>query len=233
MHKSERLFQLVNYLRSRRLAVSADTLAQAFNVSVRTIYRDIQDLQSSGVSIVGEPGVGYMLSNADLPPLMFTLPELQTLLLGSKMVSQWTDPLFCEHAASALRKIEAVIPAPMKQALDDFPIMVARFGFDEQSKASIQIVRQAIELKQRVLLTYCDAKNESSQREIEPLGMVFWGGKWTLLAFCCLRNDYREFRIDRMQNAQLLEQSFVTTSTKSMNHYVELVRARYRDECQN
>ncbi|ATD07303.1 HTH domain-containing protein [Pseudoalteromonas piscicida] len=114
MHKSERLFQLVDLLKGRRLAVTAKSLADHFTVSERTIYRDIQDLQSSGVPIEGEAGVGYIIGDYPLPPMMFSYDELTALLLGSKMVGAWTDPELSAHAKAAIAKIEAVLPAHLK-----------------------------------------------------------------------------------------------------------------------
>lgn len=230
MHKSERLFQLVNCLRRRRYAVSAETLAAELGVSVRTIYRDIQDLQSQGVPIEGAAGVGYLLGNGSLPPLMLTLGELQALLLGSKMVSHWTDPVFREQAENAIRKIEAVVPDSLKHALDDYPIMVASYDYDERCQQATRVVREAIEASQCVELDYQDVKGALSHRIIEPLGMVFWGGKWTLVAFCQLRQDYREFRIDRIVSASPYHSYFTTNDCKSMAHYVSLVKANYDAE---
>jgi predicted DNA-binding transcriptional regulator YafY len=227
MHKSERLFQLVNCLRGRRYAVSAESLATELGVSVRTIYRDIQDLQSQGVPIDGEAGVGYVLTNGSLPPLMLTLGELQALLLGSKMVSHWTDPVFREQAENAIRKIEAVVPDTLKQALDDYPIMVASYDYDDRCQQATRVVREAIDARRCVELSYKDVNGTPSLRIIEPLGMVYWGGKWTLVAYCQLRQDYREFRIDRVVAAKCCDQPFQTSNSKSMEHYVSLVKAKY------
>ncbi|MFC3032619.1 helix-turn-helix transcriptional regulator [Pseudoalteromonas fenneropenaei] len=227
MHKSERLFQLVNLLRGRRLAISARQLADKLAVSERTIYRDIQDLQSQGVPISGEAGVGYILTEYDLPPMMFTIAELQALLLGSKMVSRWTDPLFAEQAQSALAKIEAILPGALKEQLDDSPYMVAGSGYSLQQQHFNRDLRLAINQGLCVMLHYRDVEERLTERLIEPLGMVFWGGKWTLVAFCRLRQGYREFRLDRMVELSLSRTSFVTSADKCMGHYVELVRARY------
>ena len=102
VHKSERLFQLVNLLKGRRLAITAKQLAEKLNVSERTIYRDIQHLQTSGVPVEGEAGIGYLISECDLPPMMFSLEELQALMLGSRMISEWTAPQLAAKAHSAL-----------------------------------------------------------------------------------------------------------------------------------
>ncbi|WP_249364594.1 helix-turn-helix transcriptional regulator [Pseudoalteromonas rubra] len=230
LHKSERLFQLVNLLKSRRLAITAKQLAERLNVSERTIYRDIQHLQSSGVPIEGEAGIGYLIAQCDLPPMMFTVAELQSLLLGTRMASAWTDPVLSEHASSAMAKIEAALPEHLKQQIDDFPYVAASFGHTEDHQRFSSTLREAVVQKRQVRLQYKDAKDAFSERDIEPLGLVYWGGKWTIIGHCLLRNDYREFRLDRVCDITLLTQPFVLTQHKNMQHYIALVKAKYQEQ---
>ncbi|MDW7547687.1 YafY family transcriptional regulator [Pseudoalteromonas sp. McH1-7] len=230
MHKSERLFQLVNLLKGRRLAVTAKSLAAHFSVSERTIYRDIQDLQSSGVPIEGEAGIGYVIADYPLPPMMFSYDELTALLLGSKMVSAWTDPELSAHAKSAISKIEAVLPAHLKQQHEHSPYLVSSFKHGPQQQSFSAKLRAAIETQRCVTLDYKDALQQHSQRVIEPLGLVYWGGKWTLIAFCQLRSDYREFRLDRITAINKNELTYAVSPDKNLNHYVELVKAKYAEE---
>ncbi|TMP38811.1 DNA-binding transcriptional regulator [Pseudoalteromonas citrea] len=232
MHKSERLFQLVNVLKGRRLAMTAQQLAAHFCVSERTIYRDIQHLQCSGVPIEGEAGIGYLIADHALPPMMFNVEELSALLLGSKMVGAWTDPTLSEHARSAMAKIEAVLPDHLKQSQDSSPYLVSSFSHNEKQQQLNKQCREAIESKQCLQLSYCDVNHTATQRQVEPLGLVYWGGKWTLVAFCLLRLDYREFRIDRIQSAHTLDVCFEPHSEKSLSHYVALVTAKYAN-CSN
>ncbi|WP_394193178.1 helix-turn-helix transcriptional regulator [Pseudoalteromonas atlantica] len=227
MHKSQRLFQLVNILKSRRFAITAAELASRLDVSSRTIYRDIQHLQSSGVPIEGEAGTGYLIAHYDLPPMMFNLEELQALLLGTKMVSAWTDPQLAAHAQSALTKINAVLPQQLKQQVEELPYLVSAFSHDKNHQATTLILRQAINHKTCVCLSYQDANQQLSQRTVEPLGLVYWGSKWTLIAHCQLRNDYREFRLDRVQRIEASRTLFCTSEEKSLAHYMELVKAKY------
>jgi len=111
--------------KSRRFAITANELANKLQVSQRTIYRDIQHLQSSGVPVEGEAGTGYLIADYDLPPMMFTLEELQALLLGSKMVSAWTDPQLAAKAQAAITKINAVLPQQLKQQVEQLPYLVS------------------------------------------------------------------------------------------------------------
>ncbi|WP_105169849.1 helix-turn-helix transcriptional regulator [Pseudoalteromonas sp. T1lg23B] len=230
MHKSERLFQLVNLLKGRRLAITAKQLSERFDVSERTIYRDIESLQSSGLPIYGEAGVGYIIHDHPLPPMMFSLDELTALLLGSKMVSAWTDPTLSGHAKAAMEKIEAVLPTQLKQQSEQSPYLVASFNHGEQQQTFSALLREAINANYCVNLQYQDANDAQSVRIIEPLGMVYWGGKWTLVAHCQLRNDYREFRLDRMLDLSATTTPFVTSTRKNLEHYVALVRAKYAEQ---
>ncbi|CAM4198422.1 helix-turn-helix transcriptional regulator [Pseudoalteromonas byunsanensis] len=230
MHKSDRLFQLVNLLKGRRLAITAKQLAERFEVSERTIYRDIESLQSSGLPIFGEAGIGYIIHDHPLPPMMFSLDELTALLLGSKMVSAWTDPTLSGHAKAAMEKIEAVLPSQLKQQSEYSPYLVASFNHGAKQQAFSALLRDAINANYCVKLQYQDANNAQSLRTIEPLGMVYWGGKWTLVAYCQLRNDYREFRLDRMLDLTATTIPFATNTNKNLEHYVALVRAKYADQ---
>lgn len=227
MHKSERLFQLVNILKGRRFAITSRELAIRLQVSQRTIYRDIQHLQSSGVPVEGEAGTGYLIANYDLPPMMFNVEELQALLLGSKMVSAWTDPQLAAHAQSAIAKINAVLPEQLKQQVEELPYLVSAFSHDKNHQATTLLLRQAINGKVCVKIDYQDANQQASFRIVEPLGLVYWGSKWTLIAFCQLRSDYREFRLDRVQTINQSNELFVTSENKCLAHYMALVKARY------
>jgi predicted DNA-binding transcriptional regulator YafY len=227
VHKSERLFQLVNILKGRRLAMTAQQLATHFCVSERTIYRDIQHLQCSGIPIEGEAGIGYLIADHALPPMMFNLEELSALLLGSKMVGAWTDPTLSAHARSAMAKIEAVLPTHLKQSQDSSPYLVSSFNHTEKQQQLNKQLRQAIENKQCLQLDYYDVNKNVTQRQVEPLGLVYWGGKWTLVAFCSLRADYRQFRVDRIHAANTLDVYFEYHSKKSLSHYVALVTSKY------
>jgi len=228
VHKSERLFQLVNILKSRRFAITARDLAARLNVSQRTIYRDIQHLQSSGVPVEGEAGTGYLIADYDLPPMMFTLEELQALLLGSKMVSAWTDPQLAANAQAAITKINAVLPNKLKQHVAELPYLVSAFHHDKSHQTTTLILRKAITNKTCIEFHYLDVNQRPSQRIADPLGLVYWGAKWTLIAYCQLRCDYREFRLDRIQSIVPLTKTFDTNPQKSLTHYMELVKAKYQ-----
>jgi len=227
MRKAERLFQLITLLRGRRLVITANKLAEMLEVSERTIYRDIQALIMSGVPIEGEAGVGYFLdAKFELPPLMFTSEELLALLVGSKMVQTWGDQALAAGANSALEKITAILPDRLKNKSEHSPIVVPDYFKCDSTALRSQQIRQAIESTQRISIAYLDASDNISSRTIEPLGLVYWGAKWTLVAHCLLRNDYRQFRIDRIQQCHVTDEAFKLTDDKNLNHYLKQMEER-------
>lgn len=224
MRKAERLFQLITLLRGRRLAITANTLAEILEVSERTIYRDIQALILSGVPIEGEAGVGYMLDNTfELPPMMFTIEETLALLMGSKLVQTWGDKSLAAGASSAFEKITAILPDKLKQLSEQSPIFIPHYFRNEDHAQLNHQVRTAVESKHQITIEYEDAKYSYSNRIIEPLGLVFWGNKWTIIAYCQLREDYREFRLDRIKQCQTLSTTFTLNEQKNVEHYIALM----------
>lgn len=225
MLRAERLFQLTTLLRNRRTVLTAKQLSEHMGVSERTIYRDIQSLTLSGVPVEGEAGVGYRLSrHYQLPPLMFDRHEVEALLLGARMVSGWGDQEMARYAKQAVQKILAVLPDNLRQHDENLPLLVPQMsGVQNFYTAHSQALRTAIRERQLAEIDYQDATEESSTRRIEPLGLIFWGKVWTLVAWCQLRNQYRTFRLDRIQYLRLLEEKFETSETKSLNHYLKLM----------
>jgi len=197
--RADRLFRLVAELRGRRLAVTAQDLADALEVSSRTIYRDIADLAASGVPISGAAGVGYVLAaEYDLPPVMFTLTEVQALLVGNRMVRAFTDPELAKAASSAEVKLRAILGDEAKRFVDRQPYRVPVVGEGAELRQTHGQLRKAIEARQKLRLRYQDGTGKISQRIVWPFGIIGWQGRWTLLAWCELRRDYRQFRQDRI-----------------------------------
>jgi len=224
MRRAERLFQLLNILRNRRTAITADQLAGTLETSVRTIYRDVQSLVLSGVPIEGEAGVGYRLQgNFDLPPLMFDARELEALLLGVRMVRAWSDKDLAASSNSALQKILAVVPDALREKEKQFPVYAPEFAKTEKITAYSPIIRRAIENNNVISIDYARADGEKSTRFIEPLGLFFWGSVWTLLAWCQSRDDYRSFRLDRIVELTVTNQMFNLSDSKSVDYYLSHV----------
>lgn len=222
MKKAERLFQMMTYLRSRRTAVTAAVLADRMNVSERTVYRDIQSLILSGVPVEGEAGVGYILNiNSTIAPLMFNESEVEALMLGARLVKSLADDGMAEAADSALTKIRSVIPEPLMLQLNNriTPFLVPDVSRQEKTKFS-QVIRSAIQNNVTLVVEYTDVKNKKSEREVEPLGLIFWGANWTLVAWCKLRNGYRTFRLDRL--TKLVESGLLfEPQVHSLSEYIQ------------
>jgi predicted DNA-binding transcriptional regulator YafY len=198
MRRADRLFQIVQYLRGGRL-VRARQLSEWLEVSERTIYRDIADLQASGVPIEGAAGVGYILRDGyDLPPLMFTRDEIVALLAGARLIRAWGGAAMARAAEEAMIKIDAVIPDKTRVRQNEVEIHAFAPEMTEEVRALIDFLEMAADKRKCLSVTYFDAKGQSSERVLRPLGLWFWGKVWTLVAWCELRSDFRMFRLDRM-----------------------------------
>ncbi len=223
MSKSERLFELLTLLRSKRYAVTALELAERMQVSERTIYRDIQSLIQSGVPIHGEAGIGYILqAGSHLPPLMFTEKEMVALELGMRMARAWSDAELAEATRSASTKILSVLPDKLKRQVESFPILVPDFHIQTATAKRGQMLRHATDSQLKVCIEYTAENKKSTQRILQPLGQVFWGKVWTLIAWCELRNSYRNFRLDRIEKMTILDESFEITDTRSLAHFMSI-----------
>lgn len=208
MRRADRLFQLVQLLRTRR-AATGDQLAEVVGVSTRTVYRDIRDLQYAGVPIRGEAGVGYRLDRGfELPPLIFTSEELEGLVLGARMVATWGDTELARAVGSAMTKIEGVLPEGLRQVVLDTALFAPDFPRTHLMARDMDIMRRAIGEHRLLGFAYTRADGEDSERRVRPLGLYFWGNKWTLAAWCEMRRDYRSFRPDRMRGVTVLEDEF-------------------------
>lgn len=224
MRRADRLFSLVQALR-RRPVVTAATLARELEVSERTVYRDIRDLVGQGVPIDGEAGVGYTLRKGyDLPPLMFTEPEIEALVLGARVVESWGDPELGRAAREALARVEAALPGKLKQRADQTPLFAPGFHVRPRVAEHMSTLRAAIETRNRAFLSYRDAAGDASERTVRPLGLFFWGQTWTLGAWCELREDFRTFRLDRVEHLDILRDHFVEEPGKTLGDLFAAVR---------
>ncbi|MBD1833289.1 YafY family transcriptional regulator [Cyanobacteria bacterium FACHB-472] len=199
MRKADRLLQLVNLIRSHQ-PITAGQLAERIGVSVRTIYRYIDDLSVSGIPVYGEPGVGYALDeDFELPPLTLTPDEIAALMLGVEMLSQSTGTNLAAAAKTLLSKIGAVLPP---RSFDPTRTPVRALGeiLNDQSLRHWNDLYRGIQQQQAVTIVYLSLSEELSQRVVFPLGLFYWGEKWTVGTWCILRNAYRDFRVDRIQN---------------------------------
>lgn len=196
MRRTDRLFDLIQILRDGRLH-RASEMAARLEVSVRTIWRDMSTLMTSGLPVEGERGVGYILrAPITLPPMIMTSAELEALRLGVRLVAEGADPGLARAARGLASKIAAVTPTPTGPEPDDLFV----FSGNEAKRAAphLPILRQAVRKKLRLSISYIDQAGGESHRDIRPLQLEFWGRVWTLAAFCEARLDFRSFRVDRI-----------------------------------
>jgi predicted DNA-binding transcriptional regulator YafY len=227
MRKADRLFQLVNLIRSHQ-PVTAEQLAERVGVSVRTIYRYIDDLSVSGIPIYGEPGVGYTLDeNFELPPLTLTHDEIAALMLGVEMLSRSTGADLEAAAKTLLSKIGAVLPP---RSFDPTRACIRSLGnfFNDQSLRYWNDLYRAIQQQQAVRIEYLSLNEELSQRIILPLGLFCWGSKWTVGTWCTLRETYRDFRIDRIQDLNFASNFEFPSQEINLDTYTEFQLERMK-----
>ena len=222
MRRADRLFRILDVLRASAL-VTARELADRFEVSERTVYRDIQHLVLSGVPIEGEAGVGYMLRGFELPPLTFSQEEIDALRLGSRIVQSWADPELARAAEDAITKIEAAIPSEAQRSLGDSALFAPEWHFAEPIEVEVSHLRRALRDQNRVKLEYLDGVGDKSTRWVRPLAISFHGPVWMLAAWCELRDDFRTFRLDRIGGLEIGER-FELEPNQTLQAFIDRMR---------
>jgi predicted DNA-binding transcriptional regulator YafY len=216
MRRADRLFQIVQQIRGRRLS-TAEFLARRLEVSIRAVYRDVAALQQQGVPIEGEAGVGYrMRAGFDLPPLMFTKDEAQALVAAVRLARPSLDGGLAAQAEGALSKILAVLPAGARAAAESLAVFAPLSGMTPQMSERLARLREATESRHKLRLEYLDLGDARSERTVRPLACFFWGPVWTVAAWCEERADFRNFRVDRIQNLALLDERFRDEAGKTL-----------------
>lgn len=227
MRRADRLFEIVQHLRGGRL-LTAQGLADRLEVSKRTIYRDLVDLQANGVPIEGEAGVGYVLSSDyHLPPLSFKADEIAALVIGARMAEAWAGQELAQAAKEALVKIEAVLPDGMRSQLQDANMFAPDFLMPREIKLKLDELRQATDLRSYIQIDYESLEGKLTVRKIRPLGLFFWGKVWTLLGWCEMREDFRSFRVDKIRHLQLLQEAFLKENGRELHDF--LLKAQRRN----
>lgn len=209
MPRSQRLLDLIQLLRQHRYPIPGKVLAQSLGVSLRTLYRDIATLQSQGATIEGEAGVGYVLAPGYmLPPLMFSEEEIEALVLGARWVMDRTDHQLSQAGRGLLAKIEAVLPEDMKESMNNSSLLVGPGEVVPNNNLLLETLRRSIRREQKIEIHYKDLKGNSSQRTVWPLALAFFDNVRILVAWCELREDFRHFRTDHIQDLQELKTRF-------------------------
>lgn len=229
MRRAERLFRLVAELRARNVS-RAEDLAAYFEISVRTVYRDIAHLQASGLPIEGEAGVGYILRPGfDLPAMTFTFEQLDALAMGLAFVEAAGDSSLAEAAAEVRAKVQAALPEPEKRKLENAPLFASRR--DGRAAPVTKIIRNAVRDAKVLRLQYRDSEEGLSDRRVRPLAIWAFTDGWLFAAWCELRNDFRAFRIDRILAIEETGDHFVSRHDEDLQAYLKVkllvTRPRY------
>ncbi|GAC1031102.1 YafY family protein [Pseudomonas sp. No.21] len=204
MSRSQRLLDLLQILRRHRYPVAGHALAAELGISLRTLYRDIATLQQQGANIEGGAGLGYVLRPGfELPPLMFSLGEIEALVLGMRWVARRGDRQLMGAARDVLAKVGAVLPPALREELETSTLLIGPAPASEIPDALLQQVREVIRLEHRVQLDYRDAEGQASQRVVWPFALGYFEQTRVLAAWCELRQGMRHFRLDRV--AELLD----------------------------
>lgn len=208
MRRADRLFRLVQLVRGRRLS-TGEWLAARLEVSLRTVYRDIADLQAQGVPIEGEAGVGYRMgAGFELPPLMFTQSEAKALVACVRLAQSRLDPELAQSAEQALHKIVGALPAAARAAAESLVLHAPVGPLDARTRECLLQLRRATEARRKLRLHYQDLQGAASERIVRPLGCFYWDAVWTLAAWCELRQDFRNFRVDRIVRLEVQDEAF-------------------------
>jgi predicted DNA-binding transcriptional regulator YafY len=210
LDKTERLFAIMDALRRHRRPVTAAALAEQQGVSVRTLYRDVQTLIGLGAPIDGEAGVGYMLkAGFFLPPLMFTAEELEALVLGGRWVEALPDAELSAAARNALGKIATASPEDLRDRMGNTALWPVRSSWDDVgSQPLLGVLRQAIRDERVLQIRYADEQGRTSERAVWPIALAYYEQKQIVAAWCTMRDDFRNFRIDRIVSADVAEGRF-------------------------
>jgi predicted DNA-binding transcriptional regulator YafY len=209
LSRAERLLELLQVLRRKKYAARGRALADELGISLRTLYRDIETLRAQGAPIEGEAGVGYLLKPGfTVPPLMFTIEELEALMLGARWVLDRGDGRLGLSARNALAKIVAVLPPALAAELDSGSLRIAVKERPRIDDAILRTLREAIRGDRKVTIVYSDSKAQATRRTIWPFALVFFDEVQLVSAWCEERGDFRHFRADRIGECVALETGY-------------------------
>lgn len=228
MNRLDRLQAILIQLQSKKI-VKAQEVADRFDISLRTVYRDIRSLEESGVPIGAEAGVGYFLmDNYSLPPIMFTHEEASALLFGEKLMEQMSDESMKQNFVSSIYKIKAILKPSEKEHLEKLYNTVAVFNRNSRNGESNSLflseIQQSLANKQVLNILYKSKKDDTPQeRSVEPIGLCNYATRWHLFAWCRLREDYRDFRLDRISSLEVTPEKFDDKRLISLDEFLKTI----------
>jgi predicted DNA-binding transcriptional regulator YafY len=229
MNRIDRLFGILIFLQSKKY-VTADKIAEKFNISVRTVYRDIKALCGQGIPVSFEPHKGYFIVQGYfLPPVSFSSEEANALLLMERLVAGFADQSIQTHYSSALQKVKAVLRHQQKEKLEqlDNNIRLQLPACINNNYQYLSLLQNAVCTKQMIQLEYENSNKVVSTRTTEPIGLIFYAFSWHVIAWCHLRGDYRDFRLSRIVNMRCLEVPFAKADHISVDEYMQLLPVNY------
>jgi predicted DNA-binding transcriptional regulator YafY len=207
MLRATRHRKIIDLVRRSRRPITAQSIADRLEVTVRTVYRDVAALIGDGVPIRGEAGVGYVMAQGyDLPPLMFTPDELEALMLGARMVAARADEETARAADEVIAKVTAAIPTELQPVLVEAPLYAVPIRRRERDRVGLRVLREALRAERKVRVRYVDEKGEETERIIWPLSIGYFDHRRLVVAWCELRDDFRHFRTDRINSIELLDE---------------------------
>ncbi|MNK18511.1 bifunctional biotin--[acetyl-CoA-carboxylase] synthetase/biotin operon repressor [compost metagenome] len=230
MNRIDRLFGILLLLQTKKY-ISADKIADQFQISTRTVYRDIKALLEQGVPISFEQPKGYyIVQGYFLPPVSFSSDEANALLIMERLVSRFADKSIFTNYTSALNKVKAVLKHTQKEKLELLSQSI-KFQLNHEWLPEefdhLADLQNAISGKYIIEIDYQNLNKESSKREVEAIGLVFYAYNWHLIAWCHLRNEYRDFRASRIVRIRSLDVPFKKTPHMSLNEYMKLLPVDY------
>ena len=224
MNRIDRLHAILTHLQSKK-RVTAQEVADRFNISLRTVYRDVKALEESGVPVIGEAGSGYtIMEGYRLPPVMFTQEEASALLLGAKLAEYLSDESIKKHFNAALFKIKAVLRTSDKEHMDqltDNIVVLSRLPADDSAGRYLVDLQKALGDKKEIHIRYQSGQDAVTERSLDPIGLCHYGQAWHLIGWCKLRNNYRDFRVSRIQQLQILDKTFEPETHPSLQEYLQ------------
>lgn len=229
MNRIDRLFGILTFLQSRKY-VLAETIAEKFKISVRTVYRDLKALSESGIPLSFEPNKGYFIVQGYfLPPISLSTEEANALLLTESLVYGFTDKSIQKHYSNALNKIKSILPTKQKEKIE---LMTNNIKYQvperlNQDYEHLAILQQTIASKNIISFSYKNNKEECSTREAEPIGLIFYAFAWHLIAWCHKRRQYRDFNVSRMSQIQDTYQAFTKNDHIALSEYMPQLPVKY------
>lgn len=208
MNRSIRLLNLLQILREQRYPITAQQLSEQLDISVRSVYRDIESLRDQGVNIEGSTGLGFQLKeNFLLPPMSLDETEVEAVYLALQWAKSIPDQALQQASHSVLSKLKAVLPVKKQEFLNDTYLKSMHY-WQEVDATIVEQVRLAIRLQVKVQIDYVDQQGQLSQRQLWPFALGYFNDKMLVAAWCELREDFRNFRLDRIEQFQLTAQTY-------------------------